>query len=80
MSRDFVLPDLGEGIAEAQIVRLLIAEGETVAEDQALMEVETDKAAVEIPSPVAGVAVKIPDTRGPGKRPRGTTSQGPSHV
>ncbi len=59
MPRDFVLPDLGEGITEAQIIRLLVAEGDRVAEDQALMEVETDKAAVEIPSPVAGVAVKV---------------------
>ncbi|MCH7812877.1 MAG: 2-oxo acid dehydrogenase subunit E2 [Planctomycetes bacterium] len=59
MPREFLLPDLGEGITEAQIVRLLVAEGETVAEDQPLMEVETDKAAVEIPSPYAGVAVKV---------------------
>ncbi len=59
MPRDFLLPDLGEGITEAQIVRLLIAEGDQVAEDQALMEVETDKAAVAVPSPFAGVAQKV---------------------
>ncbi|MFQ5491446.1 MAG: biotin/lipoyl-containing protein, partial [Phycisphaerae bacterium] len=59
MSRDFMLPDLGEGIAEAQVVQVLIAEGDQVAEDQAIIEVETDKAAVEIPSPYAGVAEKI---------------------
>ncbi len=59
MSRDFLLPDLGEGITEAQIIRLLVSDGDTVAEDQALMEVETDKAAVEIPSPFAGVAEKV---------------------
>ncbi len=56
MSREFKLPDLGEGITEAQIVRVMIKEGDTIAEDQYLVEVETDKAAVEIPSPYAGVA------------------------
>ncbi len=59
MSKDFLLPDLGEGIAEAQIVKLLVKEGDRVEADQYLMEVETDKAAVEIPSPFAGVAKKI---------------------
>lgn len=59
MAKDFVLPDLGEGIAEAQIVKLLVKEGDRVEADQYLMEVETDKAAVEIPSPFAGVAKKI---------------------
>jgi len=56
MPREFVLPDLGEGIHEAQIVRVMIKPGERVAEDQYLMEVETDKAAVEIPSPFGGIA------------------------
>lgn len=59
MPKDFMLPDLGEGIAEAQIIKLLIKEGDVVAADQYLMEVETDKAAVEIPSPFAGIAKKI---------------------
>jgi pyruvate/2-oxoglutarate dehydrogenase complex dihydrolipoamide acyltransferase (E2) component len=59
MPREFKLPDLGEGIAEGQIVRVLIKEGDNVNEDQALMEVETDKAAVEIPSPYAGQAQKV---------------------
>jgi pyruvate/2-oxoglutarate dehydrogenase complex dihydrolipoamide acyltransferase (E2) component len=59
MPRDFILPDLGEGIHEAQIVRLLINEGDEIAQDQYLMEVETDKAAVEIPSPFAGVAKRV---------------------
>lgn len=56
MPREFVLPDLGEGITEAQIVRVLVTDGERIAEDQYLMEVETDKAAVEIPSPYSGIA------------------------
>lgn len=59
MPRQFLLPDLGEGIHEAQIVRVLIKPGERVAEDQSLMEVETDKAAVEIPSPFAGIAQTV---------------------
>ncbi len=59
MAREFMLPDLGEGITEAQIIRVLVQSGETVALDQGLMEVETDKAAVEIPSPFAGVAEKV---------------------
>ena len=59
MPREFILPDLGEGISEAQIVRVLIKQGEHVALDQYLMEVETDKAAVEIPSPFAGIAKQV---------------------
>ncbi|MBI4718379.1 MAG: 2-oxo acid dehydrogenase subunit E2 [Planctomycetes bacterium] len=59
MAREFRLPDLGEGIAEAQIIRVMVKPGDTVALDQYLMEVETDKAAVEIPSPFAGVAKTI---------------------
>jgi pyruvate dehydrogenase E2 component (dihydrolipoamide acetyltransferase) len=59
MPREFKLPDLGEGITEAQVIRVLVREGDQVEEDQYLMEVETDKAAVEIPSPYAGVAKKV---------------------
>ena len=58
MSKEFKLPDLGEGVHEGQIIRLLVGEGDDVREDQPLMEVETDKAAVEIPSPFAGVIKK----------------------
>lgn len=59
MSREFLLPDLGEGIAEAQIIRVMIKPGDRIEEDQSLMEVETDKAAVEIPSPFAGIAQQV---------------------
>jgi len=59
MSRPFVLPDLGEGLVEAEIVRVLVKEGETIAEDAPLLEVETDKAQVEIPSPMAGRIEKV---------------------
>ncbi|MGB8362575.1 MAG: dihydrolipoamide acetyltransferase family protein [Acidimicrobiia bacterium] len=57
MAREFRLPDIGEGLTEAEIVRWLVAEGEEVAADQPIVEVETDKAVVEIPSPYAGVVM-----------------------
>jgi pyruvate dehydrogenase E2 component (dihydrolipoamide acetyltransferase) len=59
MARDFRLPDLGEGVTEGQVVRVMVAEGERVREDQPLIEVETDKASVEIPSPWSGVVARV---------------------
>ena len=59
MSRPFVLPDLGEGLTEAEIVKVLVREGDVIAEDAPLLEVETDKATVEIPSPMSGRVEKI---------------------
>lgn len=56
---DFLLPDLGEGLTEAEIDRWLVAEGDSVAEDDPLVEVITDKATAEIPSPFSGVVSKI---------------------
>jgi pyruvate dehydrogenase E2 component (dihydrolipoamide acetyltransferase) len=53
-ARTFLLPDLGEGLTEAEIVRWLVAEGDTVAVDQCVVEVETAKSMVEVPSPFAG--------------------------
>ncbi len=55
----FKFPDVGEGIHEGTVVEWLVAEGDTVAEDQALVKVETDKAVVELPSPKAGVVLKL---------------------
>lgn len=57
-TKDFKLPDLGEGVHEGQIVRLMVKAGEPIREDQPLMEVETDKASVEIPSPFSGTVAK----------------------
>ena len=54
MARDFKLPDLGEGLTEAEIVRVLVAQGDEIKEDQAVLLVETEKAQVELPSPFGG--------------------------
>ena len=54
----FKLPDVGEGIAESEIATWRVELGETVTEDQPLVDMLTDKAAVEVPSPVAGVIVE----------------------
>jgi pyruvate dehydrogenase E2 component (dihydrolipoamide acetyltransferase) len=54
MAKEFRLPDLGEGLTEAEIVRVLVAEGDEIKEDQAVLLVETEKAQVELPSPFGG--------------------------
>ena len=59
MAFEFRLPDIGEGVVEGEVVRWLVAEGEAVREDQPMVEVMTDKATVEIPSPRAGTIAKI---------------------
>src|SRR5262245_35291798 len=64
MAREFRLPDLGEGLTEAEIVEVLVHEGDVIAEDTPLLEVETDKAKVEIPSPMSGRVEKIHVTPG----------------
>ncbi|MGP1309730.1 MAG: biotin/lipoyl-containing protein, partial [Phycisphaerales bacterium] len=51
----FILPDLGEGVHEAELIRWLVKPGDTVEEHQTVAEMETDKALVEVPSPRAGV-------------------------
>ncbi|OEV24892.1 branched-chain alpha-keto acid dehydrogenase subunit E2, partial [Streptomyces nanshensis] len=53
--REFALPDLGEGLTEATIVRWLVPVGDTVRVDEPVVEVETAKALVEVPCPFAGV-------------------------
>jgi pyruvate dehydrogenase E2 component (dihydrolipoamide acetyltransferase) len=59
VSRPFKLPDLGEGIHEAEVVAILVKEGDRVQEGQPFMEVETDKARVQLPSPVDGTVEAI---------------------
>ena len=59
MERVFALPDPGEGLGEAEVVAWLVAEGEVVELNQPFVEVETAKAAVEIPSPYAGRIMKL---------------------
>src|SRR3982074_6334 len=53
------LPDLGEGVSEGEVVRWLVAEGGEIEEDTPLVEVMTDKASVQIPSPVAGTVASL---------------------
>jgi pyruvate dehydrogenase E2 component (dihydrolipoamide acetyltransferase) len=56
---EFLLPDVGEGLEEGEIVAWLVAAGDSVSRDQPLVEVQTDKALVELPSPVAGQIVSL---------------------
>ncbi|WP_435360224.1 2-oxo acid dehydrogenase subunit E2 [Haloarchaeobius sp. DFWS5] len=59
MAREFKLPDVGEGVAEGELVSWLVEEGDTVTEDQPVAEVETDKALVEVPSPYNGTVKEL---------------------
>ena len=59
MAYEFKLPDLGEGLTEGEIARWLVAEGQEVGEDDPLVEIQTDKTTVEIPSPAAGTVTQI---------------------
>ena len=59
MPFDFVLPDLGEGITEGEIRKWLVKEGNAIEEHQTVLEIETDKAVVEVPSPKKGTVLKI---------------------
>ena len=59
MANSFKLPDLGEGLTEGEVARWLVTEGQEIAEDHPLVEIQTDKATVEIPSPYAGTVLAI---------------------
>ena len=59
MAYEFKLPDLGEGLTEGEIARWLVSEGQEIAEDDPLVEIQTDKTTVEIPSPAAGTVSSI---------------------
>ena len=56
---EFKLPDLGEGLTEGEIARWLVSEGQEIGEDDPLVEIQTDKTTVEIPSPAAGTVTSI---------------------
>jgi 2-oxoisovalerate dehydrogenase E2 component (dihydrolipoyl transacylase) len=62
--RAFLLPDLGEGLEEAEIVGWHVTEGDHVVADQPLVSVETDKAVVEVPSPTAGRILRLFGAKG----------------
>ncbi|SIN75444.1 dihydrolipoamide acetyltransferase family protein [Agromyces cerinus] len=59
MSREFILPDLGEGLTEAEIVAWLVAPGDEVAIDQVVVELESAKSVVQLPTPFAGVVESL---------------------
>jgi pyruvate dehydrogenase E2 component (dihydrolipoamide acetyltransferase) len=59
MAYELKLPDLGEGLTEGEVARWLVAEGDEVGEDDPLVEIQTDKTTVEIPSPIAGTVLRI---------------------
>ena len=59
MAYEFKLPDLGEGLTEGEIARWLVSEGQEIGEDDPLVEIQTDKTTVEIPSPAAGTVASI---------------------
>jgi pyruvate dehydrogenase E2 component (dihydrolipoamide acetyltransferase) len=59
MAYEFKLPDLGEGLTEGEVARWLVDEGQEIAEDDPLVEIQTDKTTVEIPSPAAGTVARI---------------------
>src|SRR5208282_4985860 len=59
MQFEFRLPDIGEGVVEGEVLKWMVKEGDTVKEDQSLVEVMTDKVNVQIPSPKDGVVSKI---------------------
>ena len=59
MAYELKLPDLGEGLTEGEVARWLVVEGQEIVEDAPLVEIQTDKTTVEVPSPAAGVVSRI---------------------
>ena len=59
MARSFELPDLGEGVHEGEVLAVHVSPGQQVQEGDIILEVETDKAAVEIPSPFTGKVTEV---------------------
>jgi pyruvate dehydrogenase E2 component (dihydrolipoamide acetyltransferase) len=59
MATEFRLPELGENIASGDLVRVMVSTGDTVSQDQPVLELETDKATLEVPSPVSGTVQQV---------------------
>src|SRR6266498_1540486 len=59
MATDFTLPELGEQIAGGDVLRVLVKAGDTIAKEQSVLELETDKATIEVPSSVAGTVKDV---------------------
>src|SRR5689334_13892191 len=59
MPTDFTLPELGENIAAGDVLRVLVKAGDTISRDQPVIELETDKATIEVPSSVAGTVKDV---------------------
>ena len=59
MNKDFILPDIGEGIVECEVIEWKVKEGDLIEEDQIVVDVSTDKAIVEIPSMYNGRVTKL---------------------
>jgi pyruvate dehydrogenase E2 component (dihydrolipoamide acetyltransferase) len=61
---DFRLPDLGENIESGEVINVLVSEGDSLSEDQPVIELETDKAVIEVPSSVSGTVTKVMISKG----------------
>ncbi|MGC4084538.1 MAG: biotin/lipoyl-binding protein [Vicinamibacterales bacterium] len=59
MATDFQLPNLGENVAGGDVLRIIVNPGDTLTKDQPVLELETDKATIEVPSSVAGVVTEV---------------------
>ncbi|HEY7492535.1 MAG TPA: 2-oxo acid dehydrogenase subunit E2 [Candidatus Tectomicrobia bacterium] len=56
---EYTLPELGEGIGSGDVIQVLVAVGDTITKDQSVLELETDKAVIEVPAPVGGIVQKV---------------------
>ena len=56
---DFILPNLGDGVAQGDVLKVLVKVGDTIKVDQPIVELETDKATIEVPSDVAGTVQDV---------------------
>ena len=59
MATEFKLPELGENVEKGDVIRVLVKPGDTIAADQTVLELETDKATIEVPSSVAGKVSEV---------------------